>query len=175
VRLTGQAPFKPVKIAYAAAYARQTDYGRNPGRYSLPYWMGEVSGTWGAWTAKLNYESLGGDGKRGFSTPLATLHVFQGWADAFTTTPARGIDDVNVSLALAPPVKLKHLSAVQLFARHHDFAYQTGGGSLGSEWDASAQASLTSRLTALVKVADYRGVPGSPSRRKVWLQLDFNL
>ncbi len=72
-------------------------------------------------------------------------------------------------------MKLKHLSAVQLFVRHHDFAYQTGGGSLGTEWDASAQASLTSRLTALVKYADYRGVPGSPSRRKVWLQLDFNL
>ena len=175
VRLAGQAPFKPVKIAYAAAYATQTDYGRNPGRYRLPYWMGEVSGAWGAWTAKLNYESLGGDGKRGFSTPLATLHVFQGWADAFTTTPARGIDDLNLSLAVAPPVKLKHLSNLQLFARHHDFAYQAGGGSLGTEWDGSVQASLTARLTALVKIADYRGVAGSPSRRKVWLQFDFNL
>jgi hypothetical protein len=35
---------------------------------------------------------MSGDGVIGFSTPLATLHKFQGWVDKFLTTPANGID-----------------------------------------------------------------------------------
>ena len=33
-------------------------------------------------------EVLEGNGVKGFTTPLATLHKFQGWADKFLTTPA---------------------------------------------------------------------------------------
>ena len=35
------------------------------------------------WTVTAGGERLEGDGARGFSTPLATLHAFQGWADVF--------------------------------------------------------------------------------------------
>ena len=38
-------------------------------------------------------EYLEGNGTIGFSTPLATLHKFQGFADVFLTTPASGITD----------------------------------------------------------------------------------
>ena len=34
-----------------------------------------------------------GNGVKGFTTPLASLHKFQGWADKFTATPANGIED----------------------------------------------------------------------------------
>ncbi len=33
------------------------------------------------------------DSGKAFRTPLATLHVFNGWADKFLTTPAAGLDD----------------------------------------------------------------------------------
>ena len=40
------------------------------------------------------YELLGSDGVTvAFSTPLATLHAFEGWADKFLATPAAGITD----------------------------------------------------------------------------------
>lgn len=175
VRATGALKLAPFKLAYAASYARQTDYRNNPGNFGLDYWMGEAAATYDIYTVKVNYESLAGDGKRGFATPLATLHAFQGWADVFLTTPARGIDDANVSLSIKPKLKLAHLSSLELFVRHHDFSYQQGSGSLGTEWDAQVSASFTKQLTGLVKYADYDGVAGFPSRRKLWLGLEFKL
>ncbi len=51
-------------------------------------------------TAKLGYELLGSDdGKRGFSTPLATLHKFNGWADQFLSTPDAGLEDIYLSVS----------------------------------------------------------------------------
>jgi hypothetical protein len=175
VRITGQETLAPVKLAYAASYASQTPYAANPASFRIPYWMGEVSAAAGPFSAKANYESLGSNGKRGFSTPLASLHQYQGWADAFTTTPTRGIDDFNVSLTWSPTVRWGPVSAPQLFLRHHDFTYAHGQGGLGTEWDAYAQIGLPHHLTALLKWADYHGVQAVPGRRKLWLQLDFNL
>ena len=37
--------------------------------------------------------------EKGFTTPLATLHKFQGFADKFLTTPANGIRDTYIELA----------------------------------------------------------------------------
>jgi hypothetical protein len=34
---------------------------------------------------------------KGFTTPLATLHKFQGWADKFLTTPVNGLADLYVN------------------------------------------------------------------------------
>ena len=51
-------------------------------------------------TAKLGYELLGSDdGQRGFSTPLATLHKFNGWADQFLSTPDAGLEDIYLSVS----------------------------------------------------------------------------
>jgi hypothetical protein len=173
-RLTGQTWLSLYRIDYAASYADQHNYGANPAHYHVPYWTAEVAGTYDIFQAKLNYESLGSDGKRGFSTPLATLHIFQGWADAFTTTPARGVNDANLSLTLNPRMKWDYAYNLQFFVRRHEFSFAKGGGSLGSEWDASAQANITAKLVGMLKYADYRGVTGSASRRKFWVQLDYN-
>jgi hypothetical protein len=173
-RITGQAKLSPLVLSYAAAYADQRNYGLNNAHYHVPYWTAEVSGTYDIVQAKLNYESLGSDGRHGFSTPIATLHIFQGWADAFTTTPAKGVDDLNVSATVSPRWKFGPVSHFALFVRHHDFSVANGSGSLGHEWDASAQANLTPKLVALVKWADFEGVPAVANRRKLWLQLDYN-
>ncbi|MGZ3366890.1 MAG: alginate export family protein [Caulobacteraceae bacterium] len=175
VRLTGQEALGGVKLTYAGSYASQTPHAANPASFRIPYWMGEIGAAAGPLTAKADYESLGSDGKRGFSTPLASLHVYQGWADVFTTTPARGVDDFNVSVTYAPAFRWRNLSGPQLFVRHHDFTYAQGAGGLGTEWDAQAQVTVARGLTALIKFADYRGPAAFPSRRKLWLQLDFNL
>ena len=175
LRLTGQQAVEGLKLGYAGSYAVQRNDAANPASYRAPYWMGEVTASRGPVLAKINYESLGSDGKHAVSMPLSSLHIFQGWADAFTTTPARGVDDFNLSLAYSPPVRWGPLSAPQLFLRHHDFTYASGTGGLGTEWDASAQVNLTKQLAALVKYADYHGTAAVPGRRKLWLQLDFNL
>jgi len=175
VRATGALNAAPVTLTYAGAYARQRDYRNNPANFGLNYWTAELSGTWDVFTLKGNYEMLQGDGVRGFSTPLASLHPFQGWADVFLITPANGIKDANVSLAIKPRLKLDHLSNVVLTGVYHDFTTERGGGDLGREVDLQATAAITKQLSGLIKFADYDGVPGLPSRRKVWLGLEFKL
>jgi len=174
-RVTGKLSAAPVTLTYAGAYARQTDYRNNTASFALNYWSATVAGTWSAFTLTGNYEVLEGNGARGFATPLATLHAFQGWADVFLTTPANGIKDANVALVIKPGIKLKHLSGVVLTAVYHDFAAERGGGDLGREVDLQATAAITKQLSGLIKFADYDGVPGLPSRRKVWLGLEFKL
>jgi hypothetical protein len=176
VRATGAlAGGGPVKLAYAAAYAHQRDYRANPGRFGLDYWDGEVSASRGPFTLKGAYESLGGDGARGFATPLATLHAFQGWADVFLTTPSNGIRDANLALTVKPRLTVARFSDITLTGVYHDFAAARGGADLGRELDLQATAAITKQLSALVKFADYDGVPGFASRRKVWVGLEFKL
>lgn len=146
----------------------------NPGGFGLDYAAAELAGTYKAVTLKGAYEALEGDGVRGFATSLATLHAFQGWADVFLATPADGVEDRNLSLTFKPraPAPLKGLTVT---IRRHEVETQRTGASLGSEWDLMGSAALTRKLTAVVKFADYDGVPGFASRTKVWLGVEFKL
>ncbi|MGE5566455.1 MAG: hypothetical protein ACM3YN_09930 [Parcubacteria group bacterium] len=172
VRVTGKAPVGPLTLAYAASYAHQSDYRNNPDDFGLDYTDAELAATFGQLTLKGAWERLEGDGVHGFSTPLGTLHAFQGWADALTATPANGIDDKNLTLTWKPVLPLK---GVELTARRHDFETERTGASLGHEWDLLAQAPFTKNLTGVVKWADYDGVAGFTSRRKLWVSLEFKL
>lgn len=172
VRATGKWKAGDVALAYAGSLARQSDHGGNPAKFDLDYRQAEISATYKIATVKAAYESLEGNGLRGFATPLATLHAFQGWADAFLVTPVNGIDDTNLTLVLKP--KLGAMP-VELTARYHSFETERTGADLGDEIDLAASVTVTKRLTALVKYADYDGVTGVPSRTKVWIGLEFKL
>lgn len=173
VRVAGRGKAGAVALAYAASYARQSDYASNPADFDLDYWMVEGSATYGIATLKANFESLEGNGAKGFATPLATLHAFQGWADVFLATPANGIEDASVSLALAP--RITALPKLQFMVVAHSFQAQRGGADLGDEIDVQVAAPLTKRLSGVIKYADYDGVPGFPSRQKIWVGVDFKL
>lgn len=174
VRANGKTAVGPLGISYAAAYARQTEHGSNPGAFDLDYAAAELAGTYGLFTVKGAYELLEGDGVRAFQTPLATLHAFQGWADVFLTTPASGLEDRNVTLSFKQP-SAGPLKNLELTARHHDFEAERTGAPLGEELDLMAAAGLTRNLSAVVKYADYEGAPGFAGRRKVWIGFEFKL
>ena len=174
VRVTGKTAAGPVAVSYAASYAHQTDHANNPGAFGLDYAAAELAGTWKSVTLKGAYEQLEGDGVRGFATPLATLHAFQGWADVFVTTPANGIEDRNLTLSFKP-ASAGPLKSVELTARYHDFEAERTGAALGEELDLLASAAVTKNLSAVVKYADYDGVPGFADRRKVWIGFEFKL
>ncbi len=164
-----------VKVVYGATYASQSDYGRNPGSFTLDYWEADAAAVFDIYTAKVAWESLEGDGVRGFATPLATLHAWQGWADVFLTTPANGIDDLNFTLNAKPRWKWTYLFNLDLTARFHDFTAQRTGADLGEEWNAQLTAAFNPKLSGLVKYADYDGVAGFPSRTKLWIGLEYKL
>ncbi len=81
------------KLSYVASYATQQETASNPLSFDLDYYLGEINAAHGPYAIGAGVEILEGTGSKGFTTPLATLHKFQGWADKFLTTPADGIDD----------------------------------------------------------------------------------
>lgn len=177
------------QLAYNATYAHQSDYHGNTAPFGLDYWGVDVAGTYDIYTAKLSYESLEGNGVRGFTTPLATTHAFQGWADAFVMplggnkSFVDGIEDLNVSLNVKPRFKFTYLFNTDVIVRYHDFNAQRTGAGLGHEWDVQILAAINPKLTAAVKYADFEratSVPAGtaappPSRTKVWFTLEYKL
>lgn len=170
------------KFGGSASYAQQSDDGQSTLHYDADYWWLEGTVDFRTYGFKVGYEVLGGNdwndpNSTGFQTPLATLHIFQGWADKFTTTPKAGVEDFYVGAA----AKFGDLA---LNLVYHDFgteakALDTTGApfsSYGSEWDASAGYKFGTRYEALVKYANYaadRDVPGpqGSDTTKFWLQL----
>ena len=175
VRAAGRGKVGDVGLNWAATYAIQEDNGDNPGDYELEYWSAELIGSLGAFALRGAYEVLDGDGARGFHTPLATLHAFQGWADVFLTTPAAGIEDANLTLTYKAPLTFARFSNLALSARYHDFEAELTGADLGEELDLQAAAQITPRISINAKYADYDGVTGFASRQKLWLGVEFKL
>jgi hypothetical protein len=176
LRATGRFGRDALKLAYAASYALQSDYGANPFSYEAEYLAAELSATWGPATARIAFESLEGDGpNQRFQTPLATLHAFQGWADVFLITPNDGIDDLNGSLILRPAWRSDHLFNIEFLVRAHEFEAERTGADLGSEIDLSASAHFTEKLSGLIKYADYDGTGAPVDTTRVWVGFEYRL
>ncbi|HEY4028942.1 MAG TPA: alginate export family protein [Caulobacteraceae bacterium] len=188
-RATGKAPLGPLQLAYGATWAEQQDYhrGANP-RFSLPYWDVNLAASWKMLTGKVDYEVLDGNGVRGFATPLATTHGFNGWADAWAAPGGNksfvdGIKDLSGSLAWRPPIKARYVFNPELTAIYHDFHDEKTGAALAHEVDVLAAAAFTKQLTGLVKFAQFQRngvVPVGtatppPSRTKVWIGFEYKL
>lgn len=188
-KASGKAWLGLYQLAYNATFARQTDYRGNTAPYALDYWGGDVTGTFDIYSAKLSYESLEGNGVRGFTTPLATSHAFQGWADAFVQPLGGnkgfvdGLKDFNVTLNAKPRLRLPYLFNADILVRYHSFDDQRTGAGLGQEWNAQVSAAVTPKLGIALKYADFERAatvpPGTatppPSRTKVWFSLEYKL
>jgi len=182
VKALGKQWFGAVNVAYNASYATQSDYGESLLDYDLDMASIDVTATLEEFSGRLSYETLGGNGVRGFSTPLATLHAFQGWSDAFIAngvkTTVDGINDLNATLTWSPRWKWDYLFNLSFLARYHDFEAERTGADLGSEWDLQATGAITPRLSWLLKFADYDGpgvAPAPADRTKVWFGFEWKL
>lgn len=173
-RLTGARPLSSgLEVTWEAEYARQTDYGSNPQAFDLDYLALSAGLKKEARFVSVGLERLDGNGARAFSTPLATLHAFQGWADVFLATPARGVTDLNLRAGTAMPVGTRKL---KLAAAAHDFSEAGGGLDYGREFDVSATLPLTPTLSLEVKAARFEGdLPAFADRTRMWFTLELKL
>lgn len=189
IRLNGGTPFAGNKLLYTAEFASQRDGGNNPVRYKAKYVLLEGGVDIGSGTVfKLGYEVLGADlnattkasgavvaAGKSFSTPLATLHAFNGWADMFLATPSQGLNDLYVSVA-------GELAGLKLGAVFHDYrADKTtkilSSDKLGSELNFVVTKAFGKNYAAGFKYAKYEasGTPASTfgsanvDTRKAWL------
>ena len=167
---------KKVKLNLAASYARQSDYGSNPFDYSADYIAAEAGTAFGPVGVMAGYEKLGSDGSavggpRSLQTPMATLHKFNGWADLFLTTPARGLEDVYLG-ATYKFDKVKFVKGLNAAVTWHDYNSDVGGLHYGSEWNASLGYTL-GKFAILLKYADYDAKRFGVDTTKVWMQAEF--
>ncbi len=171
VSFTGATPLNPrVKLTYRAEYATQRDAGRNPLKYRAEYHVLELGAATKTFNVNAGWEVLGSDGgQKGFATPLATLHAFNGWADVFLATPARGLRDFYLSATVTLPQNYP------LRVVYHDYTSDAGGLDYGSEWDAQLSHKLNAHWTALAKLARYEGAGPFADLTRYWVQVEFSL
>ncbi|MDX1627025.1 MAG: alginate export family protein [Wenzhouxiangellaceae bacterium] len=156
--------------AWLLEAAHQSDTGGNPFDYDAVYAHARLDLALApSFEPFAGFERLGDDdGARAFQTPLATLHAFNGWADRFLATPARGLDDLYAGFSGGRD-RLGWTVAA------HRFATVDGSDLLGHELDASLSIRIDDHVSVLVKAAhfadDDAGVAGAT---KFWIMLAGN-
>jgi hypothetical protein len=193
-----------VKLDYRAEYAMQGD----PSMEIHTHGADVVDPLTGLWVAKkvdadyynldlganisgvivgANYEFQSGtsmtdtSGKnKTFTTPLATGHKFNGWADKFLATPTGGLVDFNARLGYKAKGFGKLLAVYHEFTADQNMVDVNGikTDDLGSEIDAVYVNKIpgVKNLTGMLKYADYsKGkVAGyDKDTTKFWAQLDY--
>ncbi|MFO8024816.1 alginate export family protein [Thiohalophilus sp.] len=162
------------KYLYTLEYATQESKSggtENDADYALLEGGMKFSGM----TAKIGYELLGSDsGAYGFSTPLATVHAFNGWSDQFLSTPAQGLADLYASLG-------GKFGGGKWLAIYHDFSADESTATiddLGSEINLLYAKKFGKTYTAGVKYATYSAgdtAAGKVDTDKLWVwgQMNF--
>lgn len=162
-----------IKFGVVAEFATQADYAANPFDYRESYLHGEASLGVSSANLKLGYEKLNGDGVIGFSTPLATLHKFQGFADAFLTTPAAGIEDIYATLGYSWK-DAPFGAGVKAFVTYHSYDSDVGSLDFGDEIDAGLSISFRKHWSVNLKGAVFNGGAFGPADRSlIWTSLRF--
>ena len=125
---------------------------------------------------------------RGFSTPLATLHKFEGWSDVLLRGAANGFDyglkEANIFLGYIHPTFGKFIISYLNFQSDKNPNGNGGvnGDNIGSEWDFAYSKKFGKHLSLLLKGAVYNGEDGYISNgtaygkndtTKYWVQLNF--
>ena len=144
-----------VKLPYRLEYAYQSDYGDNSNDYNTDYLHVNAGLAYKGVTFKGGFEALGSDNNIGFSTPLATLHKFNGWADKFLTTPADGLEDIYASLTYKAADIHPAIDGTKLMLAYHDFSAAEGGDDYGSEINVDISRKIMDHYLIGFRYADY--------------------
>jgi hypothetical protein len=171
MRFAGEKPVGKVKLAYAASYATQSERADNPLTFDLDYYLGEVTATLDRYSIGAGVEVLEGDGTKGFTTPLATLHKFQGWTDKFLTTPPNGIEDQYVNAGLMFK-NLAMIEALSLVASYHTYEAESVSVDYGDELNLQLQAKV-GKFSTVLKYGDYQADGFLTDTKKYWVQFEY--
>lgn len=163
---TGQYPVGKLKLPWSLSYATQSEDGDNPLDVSADYWQVEVGLAQDKWSAKIGQEVLTGETaptgpNRAFQTPLATLHMWQGWVDKFLTTPQQGIEDTYVALGAK-------VAGFDLQLAWHDYGAEAVSRDYGTEWNVAVSRKFAKRVDVMLKAGDYNADTFARDTTKFW-------
>lgn len=171
IRFNGSTSLGEQKISYTLEYATQ-DADSATTSYSADYISAELGSKFSGIGVKVGYELLGSDdGMYGFSTPLATLHKFNGWSDQFLGTPKEGLADLYASVG-------GKVAGGKWAIIYHKFDADDASATvddLGSEINAVYSKSFTKNYSGGIKLASYSAgdaAAGKVDTDKVWLWLN---
>lgn len=172
VRFAGSQKLGEATVKYAASFATQSDYKDNPFDFSAEYYFGELTGLYSGFLATVGYEVLGSDnGIRGFSTPLATAHKFQGFADLFLATPNTGVRNFYVKAGYSK-ANVGPFAKVAVAAWYHTFDADSGGADYGDEVDFVITAKWKKFLFG-IKYGEYNANAFATDTRRITFDINF--
>ncbi len=149
-------------VLYHAEAAQQSDAGDNPGNVDAGYRRFEVGAAVKRCWVKIGLEVLEGSATDGqFTTPLATAHKWQGWADKFLVTPTDGIEQTYLSVG---GTWGRWTGTVSLL----EFAADSGFSNYGTEVDALVSYKASWGQTFALKAALYDAEDFSADTDKLW-------
>jgi len=151
-----------VDVTYFAEFADQSDYEDAPSNTGGDYYHVKLGGKFSGVSATIAQEKLGGDGNSSFQTPLATLHLYNGWADKFLSTPVKGLVDTYATIGTK-------VSGIKLAATYHDFKSDKDSDKYGSEVNLLAAKKFGKNYLVGLKYADYSADTFSTDTSKIWL------
>lgn len=168
VRFSGAKKLEDNKWLYSAELATQTSKSQGSD-YDANYLLAELGLVNNGITYKVGYESLGSDkGNYAFSTPLATLHKFNGWSDQFLGTPKQGLNDLYLTI-------VGKAYDGKWNVTYHNFdadEASTSVDDLGTELNVSYVKSFNKTFSGGVKFAAYSAGDegaGKVDTDKLWL------
>jgi hypothetical protein len=171
MRFSGDRRASHFKLAYVVSYASQEEYANNPRAFSDDFFAAELIATYKQYNLGAGVELLEGDGVKGFTTPLATMHKFDGWADKFLTTPPNGLDHRYLTAGYTKK-GFGVLDTLALNLVYHQFESERLAIDYGSEVDLQLQAKWQ-RFNLLLKYATYDAERFATDTNKLWAQVDF--
>lgn len=164
LRFNGSTKVSGAEILYTAEFATQENEVGGAS-YDANYLLLEGGVVVEGIAAKLGYEVLGSDDATyGFSTPLATLHKFNGWADQFLGTPTTGLVDLSVTLT-------GKVAGGKWLVSYHDFSADESTATiddLGSELDLLYARKFAKHYNAGIKYAAYSAGDAKVDTDKLW-------
>jgi hypothetical protein len=158
---------------YTAEFASQSDGSDNATKYDADYIHAMLGYKFELVTLKVGYESLGSDnGTASFSTPLATVHAYNGWSDrTLSLTPAmnaNGIIDTYLSLG-------GKVGGVKLLGTYRTLESDFGGTDLGKETDLLAIYKTKPGVVLGAKAAMFDSDTANNDTTKFWIWSEYKL
>ena len=134
-RVTGPYQINPQwSVLYTAEFANQQDFGSNPNRVNVDYYLAELGPGWRGLALKGGYAMLQGRSATDeVTTPLA--NPCNGWTELFGTTPNLGTSNGLVALYLTASGPVKPLGGTTATMTYYDYHSDRNRIHYGSELD----------------------------------------
>lgn len=168
VRLSGSQTANGIKLLYTAEYADQ-EMDTGAASFDMGYYLVEGGVNFNGVTFKVGHEVLESDnGAKGFATPLATAHAFNGWSDQFLGTPTQGLEDTYVMVGTK-------IAGGSLKAIYHEFEANDSTATiddLGDELNIVYSRKFGKNYSGGIKYASYSAgdvAAGKVDNDKLWV------